>query len=207
LVRRIGSARSRLREDEEYDEPELRTVRQQAAAITTGMISVAVGLACAENFMYVFFLGGSRGNSGAIWQELMILLFRSVFPVHALAAAMQSINMIKKFVEEPQNHIGVGRIILPAVLLHGTFDAILLSITTYIETKYDEFYANGGNDADGLPFNAVAVNIVAWTSILGLMGFGFIWFMIQSRRQTKRLALVEIRGNPCEEKPTALVFS
>ncbi|KAK1746814.1 hypothetical protein QTG54_002158 [Skeletonema marinoi] len=122
---RIGSARSRLREDEEYDEPELRTVRQQAAAITTGMISVAVGLACAENFMYVFFLGGSRGNSGAIWQELMILLFRSVFPVHALAAAMQSINMIKKFVEEPQNHIGVGRIILPAVLLHGTFDAIL----------------------------------------------------------------------------------
>ena len=204
---RIGSARSRLREDEEYDEPELRTVRQQAAAITTGMISVAVGLACAENFMYVFFLGGSRGNSGAIWQELMILLFRSVFPVHALAAAMQSINMIKKFVEEPQNHIGVGRIILPAVLLHGTFDAILLSITTYIETKYDEFYANGGNDADGLPFNAVAVNIVAWTSILGLMGFGFIWFMIQSRRQTKRLALVEIRGNPCEEKPTALVFS
>ena len=203
---RLGSATSRLYEDEEYDEPELRTVRQQAAAITTGMISVAVGLACAENFMYVFFLGGSRSNSGAIWQELMILLFRSVFPVHALAAAMQSINMIRKFVEERQNHIGVGRIILPAVLLHGTFDAILLSITTYIEAKYEQLYENGGNDEDDLPFNAFAVNLVAWVSILGLMAFGFGWYMIENRRQTKRLALIEVRGT-VDEKPTALVFA
>jgi hypothetical protein len=205
---RNSSARFRLRdEEEEYDEPELRTVRQQAAAITTGMISVAVGLACAENFMYVFFLGGSRGNSGAIWQELMILLFRSIFPIHALAAAMQSINMIKKFIEEPQNHLGVGKIILPAVILHGTFDAILLSITTYIETKYDQFYANGGNDADGLPFNAVALNIVAWASILSLMTFGFGWYTFQNRRQMKRLALMELGVNSSNEKASSHVLT
>ena len=203
---RLDAARVRLNDDEEYDEPELRTVRQQAAAITTGMISVAVGLACAENFMYVFFLGGSRDNSGAIWQELTILLFRSIFPVHALAAAMQSINMIKKFIEQPQSHIGVGRIILPAVMLHGTFDAILLSITTYIETKYDEMYENGGNEADGLPFNALVVNIVAWTSILALMLFSFGWYMLQNRRQTKRLALIETGANASIEKPTSLVI-
>ena len=201
---RIGSARNRLRDDEEYDEPELRTVTQQASAITTGMISVAVGLACAENFMYVFFLGGSRGNSGAIWQELMILLFRSIFPVHALAAAMQSINMIRKFVEEPQNHLGVGRIILPAVMLHGTFDAILLSITTYIESKYDQFYENGGNDEDGLPFNPVAVNIFAWTSIIGLMTFSFGWYTFQNRRQMKRLALIQIGSNSNSVNETAV---
>ncbi|KAL7444710.1 hypothetical protein ACHAXM_010918 [Skeletonema potamos] len=204
---KIGSARNRLYDDEEYDEPELRTVRQQAAAITTGMISVAVGLACAENFMYVFFLGGSRGNSGAIWQELMILLFRSIFPIHALAAAMQSINMIRKFIEEPQNHLGVGRIIFPAIILHGTFDAILMCITTYIEQKTDEFYANGGNDADGPAFNALVVNIIAWVSILGLITFGFGWYMLQNRRQMKRLALIEIGLNSIDDKATSRVLT
>jgi hypothetical protein len=180
-----------LHDEDEYDEPDLRTVRQQAAAITTGMISTAVGLACAENFMYVFFLGGSKGNAGALMQELMILLFRSLFPVHALAAAMQSVNVIRKFIEEPQNHIGVGRIIFPAVMLHGTFDAILLAITTYIEKKYDQFYENGGDDENGLPFNPLLVNIVAWTSTISLMTIGYGWYLVQHRRQMRRLALIE----------------
>ena len=34
------------------------------AAVTTAMICVAVGLACAENFLYVFLLGGT--SEGAI---------------------------------------------------------------------------------------------------------------------------------------------
>ena len=87
------------------------------------------------------------------------------------------------------------------------FDITHLPISSLADKRYEQLYENGGNDEDDLPFNAFAVNLVAWVSILGLMAFGFIWFMIQSRRQTKRLALVEIRGNPCEEKPTALVFS
>ena len=47
------------------DEHDVRTCRQKAAAVTTGMISVAVGLACAENMMYVFILGGAGGSSTA----------------------------------------------------------------------------------------------------------------------------------------------
>jgi hypothetical protein len=204
---RISGARNRLREDDEYIEPDIRTVRQQASAITTGMISVAVGLACAENFMYVFIMGGSKGNSHAVWQELMILLFRSLFPIHALAAAIQSTNMIRKFIEEPQNHLGVGRIIFPAVMLHGTFDTILLSITTYIETKTDQFYRNGGDDQNDEPFNAVILNVVAWTSILGLMTFSYGWYMVQHRRQMKRLALMEISLNADKTPAPAYVLT
>jgi hypothetical protein len=105
---KLSSTKNNDEVDEE--EPELRSLQQQAAAITTGMISVAVGLACAENFLYVFFLGGTSGTS--VSQEFAVLLFRPVFPVHALAAVMQSINMIRKFIEEKtikERNVGVGR--------------------------------------------------------------------------------------------------
>lgn len=50
--------------DDEFDEHEhdIRTHRQHAMTIITGMIRVAVGLACAENFLYVFVLGGAGGE-------------------------------------------------------------------------------------------------------------------------------------------------
>jgi hypothetical protein len=67
------------------------------------MISCAIGLACAENFMYVFFSGNEDTK-----EELIMLLFRSLFPVHALCAAMQSIGMIKKFVETEENATNIG---------------------------------------------------------------------------------------------------
>ncbi|KAL9184043.1 hypothetical protein ACHAXT_002129 [Thalassiosira profunda] len=184
-------------EDEE-PEPELRTLQQQAAAITTGMISVAVGLACCENFLYVFFLGGTGGDMGQISGELGILLFRSVFPVHALSAAMQSINMIRKFIEEKHGgarNIGIGRIILPAVLLHGTFDAILMCVNAYIESSWDDFYENGGYDDDNwvVPYNAVAVNLIAAVGIISVMAVSFGWYSYQHKLQTLRLAAFDAK--------------
>ena len=56
--------------------------------------------------------------------------------VHALSAAMQSINMICKFIEEKHgdaSHVRVGMILFPAIVLHGTFDAILMCVNAYIE--------------------------------------------------------------------------
>jgi hypothetical protein len=65
-------------EDAENVEPELQTLQQQGAAITMGMISIAVGLACAENFLYIFFLGGTQDNIEDMSVHLMILLFQSM---------------------------------------------------------------------------------------------------------------------------------
>jgi len=184
------------RDGDDDEEPDLRTLRQQAAAITTGMISVAVGLACAENCLYVFFLGGTAGSAG-IGAELVILLFRSIFPVHALSAAMQSINMIRKFIEEKHTddkHVGVGKIVLPAILLHGTFDAILMSINTYIEAQWDKYYENYeqyDDDSFEVPYNSVLVNILAWAGIVGVMVVSFIWYHIKNHYQMLSLASIE----------------
>jgi hypothetical protein len=194
-------------EDESFeDDQDVRTHRQKAAAVTTAMISVAVGLACAENFLYVFLLGGtgagsdSDGGESAMdgyLQEWIVLFFRSIFPVHALAAAMQSINMIRKFVEIEHvngHRIGVGRIILPAVIMHGTFDAILLGINVFIETSWDDYMeANGGNidEENPIPYNSFIVNLVAWLSITFVLLAGFIWYYKENRRQRLRLIQME----------------
>ncbi len=52
-----------------------------------------------------------------------------MYPIHALGVAMQSINMIHKFIEDKhcrERNIGVGCIIFPAIIIHGTFNAILM---------------------------------------------------------------------------------
>jgi hypothetical protein len=193
---KLSSTKNNDEEDEE--EPELRSLQQQAAAITTGMISVAVGLACAENFLYVFFLGGTSGTS--VSQEFAVLLFRSVFPVHALAAAMQSINMIKKFIEEKtikERNVGVGRIVFPAILLHGTFDAILMVVNSYVESRWDDFYEENDDYEDGFtPYNPIIVNAVAWVSIIGVMIFSFGWYSYQNQLQQLRLLKIEQKNKP-----------
>jgi hypothetical protein len=193
LIEKTGTRES------EYDEDELdaRTRRQKAMAITTGMISVAVGLACAENFLYVFVLGGALGDNpeesrrGDFLEAWIVLFFRSIFPVHALAAAMQSINMIRKFVEldEHNGHrVGVGRIIFPAVVIHGSFDAVLMGINVFVETAWNN---NNAEDNDAEPYNALAVNLVAWSSITAIMIGGLFWYYRENRKQGARLKVLE----------------
>ena len=189
-------------EDEfQDDEQDVRTHRQKAMAVTTGMISVAVGLACAENFLYVFLLGGSEANagdvqSGGVIEEWIVLLFRSLFPIHALAAAMQSINVIRKYIEcdtDYTRRIGVYRIILPAVIMHGSFDAVLLGINIYIETSWDSYLEeNEGNfDANHPPYNPILVNLVAWLSLICIMMAGLSWYYHENRQQRQRLIVLE----------------
>lgn len=200
LIEKTGTTEQEFEEDEN----DARTRRQRAMAITTGMIGVAVGLACAENFLYVFVLGGSASqfdddgeDDGGVIQAWMVLLFRSIFPVHALAAAMQSINMIRKFVEL-DNHdghrVGVGRIILPAVLLHGTFDAILMGVNVYVEAAWENYLEeNNGNinEDDGPPYNALLVNFIAWASVVSVTGLSVYWYYRENRSQRTRLIVLE----------------
>lgn len=189
--------------DTEFDEDrnDSRTRRQRAMAVTTGMISVAVGLACAENFIYVFVLGGTGadedGEKGSVMEAWLILLFRSIFPLHALSAAMQSINMVRKFVEVDHHkghRVGVGRIVLPAILLHGTFDAVLLAVNVFVETSWENYLReNNGNvnEEDGAPYNVVLVNLCAIFGIVLVMTIGIFWYYRENRAQKARLVLLE----------------
>ena len=99
--------------------------------------------------------------------------------------------MIRKFIEEKHGgarNIGVGKIILPAVLLHGTFDAILMCVNAYIESAWDAYYDNGGGDDDEVPFNVLAVNLIAGLGIISVMALSFGWYTHQNQLQMLRLA-------------------
>jgi hypothetical protein len=179
---------------EEMDaQPEIRTLRQKAAAVTTAMISCAVGLACAENFIYIFFLGGHNARD-----EFTLLVIRSIFPVHALCAAMQSVGVIKKFLEpDVDTHsIGVGWIIFPAVLLHGSFDAILMLVNTYIDIMEENGYQK----------NKTVLDSVAAVCVSSVMIVGLIFYYKVNRLQKARLKRFEVYGGPNEpEKELEIV--
>ncbi|KAL7551495.1 hypothetical protein ACHAWF_014682 [Thalassiosira exigua] len=177
--------------DEEEEQPELRSLQQQAASITTGMICVASGFAIAECLFYIFFAGDAADY------ELNLLIVRSCFPVHALTAAMQSINIVRRFIEEKrsgQKIIGVGKTILPAVLLHGTFDTVLLSVNFYIESAWNAYYAMGGSDDDQNwhdPYSPWLVNLITWIGITAVFAGGLGWYIKENRQQMLRLATLD----------------
>jgi hypothetical protein len=208
LIEKTGTTEFEFEEDEN----DIRTHRQKAMAITTAMISVAVGLSCAENFLYVFVMGGALGSSNGDSEERkddlieawIVLFFRSIFPVHALAAALQSINVIRKLVENEDHNghrIGVGRIVLPAVILHGSFDAVLMCINVFIESANAAYLEkNGGKVVEGEePYNSLVVNLVAWISIVLILIVGLLWYFKENRKQRARLIILE----ECEKNARA----
>jgi hypothetical protein len=94
------------------------TVRMSNQSSDCCSISAAVGLTCAEDSLYAFYLGGTQDNLEDVMVGLKILLFWSMFPIQALGAgaAMQSISMIGKFIEEKhcgERNIGAGPYHLP----------------------------------------------------------------------------------------------
>ncbi len=170
---------------DDIDDNDIRTLRQKAAAITTAMISCAVGLACAENFMYVFFLGGSNAQ-----EEMTMLVFRSIFPVHALCAAVQSIGVIQKFLEDPEKipyRLGVGKIVLPSIILHGSFDAILMTVNSIIDMALEDAENQGGKGGNDFEF----LDLIAGVTVIAVMLIGLLWYYIKNRLQKARLKLME----------------
>jgi hypothetical protein len=183
------------------------THRKKAAAVTIAMLSVAVGLACAENVLYVFYLGGQNGGKAS--EEFLTLVMRSIFPIHAVCAAMQSINVVKKYVEydpsrspadteiwKQRKRIGVGKSIFPAVVLHGCFDAVLMIVGIFAtpaeeQDDGDQYYNN--NQDQGEPPKWLSV--FTWLAVIFITVVGLLWYLRQKFRQRKRLVkLDEVQG-------------
>lgn len=59
-------------------------------------------------------------------QEISTLIIRCLFPIHPLAAALQSIGVVKRDIEHDRSY-QVGRIIFPGWILHGSFDFALMA--------------------------------------------------------------------------------
>jgi RsiW-degrading membrane proteinase PrsW (M82 family) len=110
-----------------------RSYKSLGCAITIAMITVSLGFACCENLLYVFVYSPQNES---ITVQLSILGMRSIFPIHPLAAAIQSIGVCKRDLEGDPT-VGIGQILLPSVLLHGTFDFSLL-LLSWISQSSDQ---------------------------------------------------------------------
>ena len=163
-----------------------KTLRSAAAGIRVAMVSVALGFACAENLMYIFVY-----TPPSLGVEISTLVARSIFPVHPLCAAIQSIGVCKRDIEGDKNY-GIGRIILPAVLLHGLFDFVLMLAAFYESLKASEEGGEKNEGTDGTSGEvAEEVDMAAELPSL-ISGFvfviiGCIYFVFASRSQNQRL--------------------
>jgi hypothetical protein len=123
--------------------------------------------------------------------EITILLFRSALPVHPLCAAIQSIGIVKRDIEHryqnnnrqqrheqhgqhvnghaslPSSYYGLGKAMLPAIVLHGTFDFVLF-VLGFLSALYagnnDGATANDGDDENDNNEATLNYAMRAWSS-------------------------------------------
>eukprot|EP00536_Pseudo-nitzschia_multiseries_P012076 jgi/Psemu1/308748/fgenesh1_kg.441_\ len=153
------------------------------------MVTVALGLACAENLLYIFVYTPKN-----LMSEVSTLYVRCLLPIHPMAAALQSIGVCRRDLEKDSSY-GIGWIIFPAWLLHGSFDASLMAFSAikkilerhnvlkdYGSATSVPGIEPGGGEAvdvdDGLPF-AVYVTLIPCIAM--------IYFLNESFYQRERL--------------------
>jgi PrsW family intramembrane metalloprotease len=128
------------------------------AATTIAMVATALGFACAENLLYVF-----AYTPPGLDAELSTLMIRCLFPIHPLAAGLQSIGVVRRDLERDAS-VGVGRIILPAWILHGSFDFSLMafSLVSQIISKSKATTDKGGTS---VLFDSIFSTILSSVSV------------------------------------------
>lgn len=154
------------------------SLEAQGAAITVAMVCVALGFSLCEDLIYIFLYNGS-----SVQMELYVLIARTIFPIHPIAAALQSIGVVERDVEKCPTRF--GRILLPAILFHGTYDFLLLWIDFLASLRRSDGYQN--NDDETLEIGTHAV-ILSYTLSAVVMGSALYWFYRESNEQRDRLA-------------------
>lgn len=144
-----------------------RSFKSRGAAITVSMVAVGVGFSCCENLVYVFVYGKIYHVSG-----IFILLARSLFPVHPIAMAIQSIGVCKRDLENDRRS-RLGGIILPGVLFHGFYDFMLVWI----------HYMSGSH------------SIISSIVSVAILFIGVFYYIHQSRKQRERITALDCESN------------
>lgn len=153
-----------------------RPANSVGSGIAVAMITVALGFSCCENLIYIFVYNGA-----SFYGELVVLILRTLFPVHPIAAAIQSVGVCRRDLERDRS-FKLGRIIFPAVLLHGSFDfAIMLS--SFLVSLKDP------NDASQ-PESGVTGLISLIVSFMFVLG-GLMYYFREAREQIRRLRTSE----------------
>ena len=152
-----------------------QSIQAQGGAITMAMVAVAIGFTCCENLLYVFLYSGK-----SFAMELGVLIERTFFPVHLILAGIQSIGMCNRLLEGNQK-MKIGNIILPSVIIHGTFDFLILFIA-FMGKVLGQHY-----EAGDLTVSNTAEFISLFSSVAIMIGACF-YLAMESTRQRERLA-------------------
>jgi len=167
-------------DDEEEDpvleaENSLNGTKQNSiqARIMAAMVATAVGFACCENLMYVF-------SAGSFISQIAILLTRSILPVHPLAAAIQSIGVCHRDLEGNEKY-QIGRIIFPAIILHGSFDFFVFTVSIVATIASDS------NDDDTNKEMDIVLFLIMSLGCILIMGLGVAYYVKKSNSLKTRL--------------------
>ena len=118
-------------------------------------------------------------NRSSLRSEITTLIVKSLFPVHPIAAAIQSVYVCRRDLEKDPR-IGLGRIVLPSIIFHGTYDFALLMITSSWQRSHKEQYFYQNNNISG-----VALASFGTALFIVVAGIVFYWFI--SKKQYTRL--------------------
>ena len=114
-------------------------------------------------------------------------MVRCLFPIHPLAAALQSIGVCRRDLENDPK-MQIGRILLPAWLLHGSFDFFLMAyslITRILKASSDKGESIAASP-DGQDVEEEANTfVVSFVVIIPL--FGVIYYFKEAWKQRERL--------------------
>lgn len=151
-----------------------KSVQSAGGAITLAMICVAMGFSCCENLVYIFVYSGST-----LSMEISVLVARSLFPVHPIAAALASLRVIERDVEVTRT-ASLGGILAPSIIFHGCYDFFILLV---------DFLArqNGNYVDDKLDLASYASFAVSSFVIIAAI----VYYSIAASRQRSRLQVTD----------------
>jgi len=152
-----------------------RSLSSIRSGVTVAMVAVALGFACCENILHVLIW-----NRSSLRSEIVTLVVKCLFPVHPIAAAIQSIYVCRRDLEKDPR-IGLGRIVLPSIIFHGTYDFALLMITSSWQRSHTEqYFYQGNNDVTGVAIASLCASFF-------IVMVGALLYLLSSRAQYARL--------------------
>jgi len=173
-----------ITKDIDHQEKDKRTLVSKGTTIMVAMVATALGFACCENLLYIFGYGPSD-----ISNEIAILAMRSLLPLHPIAAAIQSIGVIRRDIEGDRSY-GIGRIFFPAFLYHGSFDFVLMFTTALDEIHLFEKLSGNESAQEEQELEYLEESTHGFGSFYfacTIFVLGIVYYVIQARAQRKRL--------------------
>jgi len=158
-----------------------RSMESRGAAITVAMVTVSIGFACCENLVYIF-LYSDRSLAG----EIIVLIARSLFPIHPIAAAIQSIGVCGRDLEKDPK-MTLNRIVVFSVLFHGSYDFFIMWIDFIVSLDGNYVIA----DDDSVMASDASAELYSILVSFAILIAGVGYYVSESGKQRERLRAMD----------------